>query len=377
MRKVVGLSLAVLMVGLVVWYVVKENAGSDSDPSKIVAVKGVVGSEKEEFFDNPKVQERFEKLGYKVTVDTAGSREIADPEAVNLANYDFAFPSSAPAADKILAEHSDMKEASKPFFSPMVVATWQPVAELLTESGIMKDVGGQLQLDVAAYLAAVQEGKRWSDLPGYEDKYPANKVIAISTTDVRTSNSAAMHQALVSYVANNNRVVASNAEADAVQPAVDQVFMAQGYVPSSSKEPMENYLKMGMGKAPMVFCYESQLIEAELAGELKPDMVTAQPSVSVYSQHTAVSRTEPGFRVGELLATDEELQKLAAKHGFRPQATGVFEQTLGELDVTVPQLATNVIDPPAYEFGERMIEGVTRKYEEQGMAPPADDGDAG
>lgn len=380
MRRAVGALLVVTVMGLVIYGVLgmrKDTTPQDvtAIPQDVVTVRAVIGSEKKPFFHNPTVKQRFAELGYAVEVDTAGSREIANPAAVNLDDYDFAFPSSSPAATKILTENPDMKDAGTPFFSPMVIATWQPVVELLTGAAMMRDVGGQPELDMAAYLQAVQEGKRWSDLPGAAEKYPATKSIMISTTNVRTSNSAAMYQALVSYVANGNRVVASATEADTVQPVVDQVFIGQGYVPSSSKEPMENYLNMGMGKAPMVFCYESQLIEAEVAGRLKPDMVMVRPSVSVYSQHTVVSRTENGRLVGELLSSDSELQKLAAQHGFRPQTPGVFEQTLQEIGATVPSLGANVIDPPAYEFGERMIEGVARQYGADQIPAPVSETD--
>lgn len=374
MRRAVGVLLVVIVLGLVIYGVMGMQS---ADPTKIAApkdvttVRAVIGSEKKSFFNNPEVKERFATLGYVVEVDTAGSREIANPEAVNLGEYDFAFPSSSPAATKILTENPEMKNAGTPFFSPMVIATWQPIVELLAGAGMMTEVNGRTELNMAAYLDAVQQGTRWNSLPGAAEKYPADKTIMISTTDVRTSNSAAMYQAVVSFVANANSVVASNAQADAVQPIIDEVFIGQGFVPRSSKEPMENYLNMGIGKAPMVFCYESQLIEAEVAGRLKPDMVMASPSFSVYSQHTVVSRTDHGRMVGELLSNDEQLQKMAAQHGFRTQMPGVFEETLQEIGASVPVLATNVIDPPAYEFGERMIEGVARRYDSGGLPAPS------
>lgn len=370
MRKILGLSLAVLMVGLVFWYLI---AQPDKSNGSLTAVKGVVGSEKADFFNDPRVKERFEELGYSVTADRAGSRKIADPSEVDISQYDFAFPSSSSMADKVRSQHPDLKEASKPFFSPMVIATWQPIVELLTADGMMRDVNGTPELDVAAYIAAVQEGKRWSDLPEYQDKHNARTAILISTTDPRSSNSAAMFQGMVSYVANGDKVVSSNAEVDAVQPIVDQVFVKQGYIPQSSKDPMDRYFNMGVGQAPMVLCYEAQFIEAEQAGRIKPEMVMAQPSVSVYSQHIVLSRTDEGHAVGKLISNDEELQKLASAHGFRAQMPGVFEQTVEELGMQVPSLATNVIEVPAFEFGERMVEGVGRRYDQDGLAPVADE----
>ncbi|AJE68767.1 hypothetical protein SB89_07235 [Corynebacterium glutamicum] len=67
--------------------------------SNLTEVRAVIGSEKKEFFEDPEVIEAFADHGFEVNVDTAGSRRIATD--VDLSPYDFAFPSSAPAAQKI------------------------------------------------------------------------------------------------------------------------------------------------------------------------------------------------------------------------------------------------------------------------------------
>lgn len=82
-----------------------------------------------------------------MTVLKAGSREIAT--SFDLSTYDFAFPAGAPAAEKIQQE-AGVNQAFTPFFTPMVIATWQPLADLLVEQGVATDAGGYYTLDLAA-----------------------------------------------------------------------------------------------------------------------------------------------------------------------------------------------------------------------------------
>lgn len=64
-----------------------------------ITVSGLIGSEKEEFFRDERVQRALDRLGIEVRFEKAGSREIAQ----KLSNdaYDFGFPAGAPAAEKI------------------------------------------------------------------------------------------------------------------------------------------------------------------------------------------------------------------------------------------------------------------------------------
>jgi hypothetical protein len=41
---------------------------------------------------------------------------------------------------------------------------------------------------------------------------------------------------------------------------VQQLFLKQGFVENLSEGPFENYLLMGVGKAPLVMIYESQYV---------------------------------------------------------------------------------------------------------------------
>ena len=157
-------------------------------------------------------------------MDTAGSRQIAT--TVDLSKYDFAFPAGEPAAQKIQNDHK-AKTTYVPFYTPMAIATFKPIVQLLIAAGIAKDNGSYISFDVKNYLAKVAKNTRWSDIPG-NTTYPATKSVLITSTDIRTSNSAAMYLSLASYVANGNNIVENGTQSSAVLPARRAAVPAPG-----------------------------------------------------------------------------------------------------------------------------------------------------
>jgi hypothetical protein len=149
-----------------------------SIPADLTVVRGVVGSEKKAFFSDPEVKRIFALSGLSVEVDTAGSREIAT--STDLKAYDFASPASAPAAEKIKREHKTLGVYS-PFYSPIAIASFQPIVDLLQRAGVAKKAPtGHLTFDVNANLKLVEKGTRWDQLPG-NTAYPASKAVLLTT----------------------------------------------------------------------------------------------------------------------------------------------------------------------------------------------------
>src|SRR5262249_59932334 len=70
----------------------------------LTEVRGLIGSEKEAFFNDERVRREFACAGLSITVDTTGSREM--PAALSRNQYAFAFPSSSPTAQKIMDERA-------------------------------------------------------------------------------------------------------------------------------------------------------------------------------------------------------------------------------------------------------------------------------
>jgi hypothetical protein len=294
-------------------------------------------------------------------VEKAGSRAIAgryDAKA-----YDFGFPSGAPAAAQ-LRQQAKAAAVFTPFYTPMVVASWRPIADILVANGIAQRQGDIYYIvDLPALMALIDKGARWRDLKGSQ-AFATGKAVLVNSTDVRTSNSAAMYLALASYLANNQQVVQSAEDVDRVLPQVAPLFLRQGFQEQSSAGPFEDYLALGMGKAPLLMAYESQMLEFWLKhpDKIKSDMVILYPRPTVFSKHVLVPYTPAGVRLGQALENDPQLRALAHEYGFRTGGEAKGPELWKQRGIAVPELLVDVIDPPSHEWLERMIVAIEARF---------------
>lgn len=378
-KRVIGLVVAGLLVAGIVLAVFggalfggassPGGTGGGASPQNLAMVKGVIGSEKKPFFEDPEVKAIFAEKGLDVRITTAGSRQIAT--TVDLSGVDFVFPASAPAAEKIKRE-TGATTVYAPFYSPMAIATFTPIVTLLAAAGVAsQDSAGTWHLDVARYLQIVAAGTRWNELPGAADLYPSSRSVLISSTDIRQSNSAAMYLSIASYVANGNSIVSSPEAEKAVIDQMSSLFLQQGFSASSSEAPFEDYLSQGIGSKPMVMIYEAQFLGRQMSptgtNAITKDMVLMYPEPTVLSKHTIVPLSANGSAVGQLMVDDPRLAKLAAKYGFRPADASLFSATLTENNLAVPPNPVNVVEPPSFETLESMITEISSRYD----TPPA------
>lgn len=365
-KRIAGPAVAlILAVGIVAAVIVSHDRKSSDDAARataaqVVELRGMIGSEKESFFADARVAEILLAKGLRVRVEKVGSREIASRD---LKGYDFGFPAGAPAAIA-LQNKAGARQVYSTFFTPMAVASWRQLVPLLEKEGLVKQMQGAYYLsDMKRLLDMSQKGVRWRDLPG-NTVYSTGKSILISSTDVRKSNSAAMYLALASYVANDSNVVDNKEQVGRLMPFLTPLFLRQGLQESSSAGPFEDYTTMGMGKAPMVMIYESQFLEYQSKrAQPNPDMVLLYPQPTIYTKHILVPFTENGRRLGELLATDPELQKLATRYGYRTSSPEHFAAFLKDQKLSAPMNIVEVIDPPSFEIIERMIQSVEQQFQ--------------
>ena len=370
-RRLIAPVLAVVLLTAVaagVWYsnnrlrdesVATEAAKIERD--KQVSLRGLIGSEKEPFFADARVQKALALQGITVNVEKAGSRVIAS--RYDATQFDFGFPSGAPAAQQ-LRSLSKASNVFTPFYTPIVFASWRPIAEILVANGMAAKQGDfYFIVDLPGLMAAVEKGTRWKELKS-SSAFATSKSVLVNSTDVRTSNSAAMFLALASYIANNQQIVQSQEDVDRVMPIVAPLFLRQGFQEQSSAGPFEDYLALGMGKAPLLVAYESQMVEFWLKNpeRVKADMVLLYPRPTVYSKHVLVPYTPAGARLGAALESDPVLRELAHEYGYRTGGDTKGPETWAKRGVKVPEVLVDVIDPPSHEWLERMITGIEARF---------------
>ena len=370
-QRLIGPLAALVLVAAVgggIWYshgrVRAERDATEQrtlEAARTVGVRGLIGSEKEAFFADSQVKEALARQHLVVAMEKAGSRAIAhqfDPQ-----QHDFGFPSGAPAAAELRAL-AHAPETFTPFYTPIVIASWRPIAQILETNHIVAERDHNYYItDMPALLKLMQQHARWKDLAG-SNAFSTNKAVLINSTDVRTSNSAAMYLSLASYMMNGQAVIQSESEVEAVLPFMSELFLRQGFQEGSSAAPFEDYLALGMGKTPLLVAYESQLVAFWLAhpDRLHNDMVMLYPVPTVFSKHVLVPFNEKGRRLGDALEHDPEIQDLAHQFGFRTGGNTKGPEVWEKQGIHTPNTVVDVIDPPSNEWLEKMIRGIEQKF---------------
>ncbi|MFE2552468.1 hypothetical protein ACFXGI_28520 [Streptomyces sp. NPDC059355] len=321
MRRILGIALAVLLLGGVIAVAL---AGGEKTPSTATkTVKGVIGSEKSEYFRDPDVVKALADKGYTVKTETSGSWAM---DQLALKEFDFAFPSSSEPAPEIEAA-AGVKGAqtTKPFFSPLVVIARANAAKVLADNSLAKMTGKNSgTLLMGPYLKAAAEDRKWQQLSGSAAFAELTGTVFVKTTDPATSNSGALFLAAASNVANDKTVVSDDAGIDRTAPLMQKLIRVQGALEPSTDDPFRAFIS-GSGE-PLILAYESQVASLLQQKQAPGDMVVLYPDTTVNSPHTFVPISENAKELGSLLANDPKLRELAVRHGFRPQ-NGVPEFT--------------------------------------------------
>ncbi|MER8235379.1 hypothetical protein [Streptomyces sp. NPDC094049] len=345
-RRILGIVLAALLLGGGAAVLV---TGGDKDTDTATrTVRGVIGSEKAEFFADPQVVKALAAKGLTVVTETSGSWDM---EELPLDGYDFAFPAAKGPADGLRAKARTRDRAAtaplRPFYSPLVVVAHSAAARVLAGNGLatLGPRGTSGTLRMGAYLAAARADRTWQQLKGSTGHAELSGTVFITSTDPLASSSGALYLAAASYVADGGRVAADSAAVARTAPLLRKLIQVQGAQQSGSDAPFRDFVS-GAGN-PLVLVYESQVAAQLLAGRPMGDLVVLYPDTTVNSDHTLVPLTENGRRLGELLSTDPELRGLVVRHGFRPQgAADEFSTATGAHTAYLDQTLTGIRQAP-------------------------------
>lgn len=330
-------------------------------PAQVVELSGLIALDVEPYFKDPRVVEALAKKGFKVTATRIGSRDMA-ARVVPGQMPDFFFPSGVVAANQIgdAGRKANIgTTAYSPFYTPMVIASWTPVAKVLAANGMARETQPRVwTLDFGKLVQAMVERKRWKELQDAQP-YEVNKSILVSTTDVRRSNSAAMYLALTTHALNGGEVVSDRAAAAQVARKAAELFKRQGYQENYVNGNFDDYVSIGMGKTPLAFIYENQMVSFALERKgVAADMVLMYPQPTIFNKVVYLAASERAKALGTALTTDPDLQRLAVQHGFRTSDSAHFVQVARGAGLAVEERVSQVVDPPSFEIMAEMIDVV-------------------
>ena len=357
---VVGV-FVLLLAGAIGYSAMQKHSGSAASvvSSDKLVINGVITSEKETFFKDPRFIKLAADNGIEVNVENWTSDKIIQVKTQDgFGKYnDFVFPSTVQVSDKVKATFKG-SQADTIFYSPMVVATRTPIVNLLDKNGLLSTHGTYKALDMAKFLNVMSAKTKWNALKD-NTEYPVNKNILIYTSNAKRSGSSKMFIALASYLYNNSDIVNTPEQEQEVVPKIRKLMEAQGYRESSSADLFNDYVSIGMGKAPMIFCYESQMVELAVKTHgLQDQMQILYPSPTIFSKHVMVSLDSKGQKLMDFLSSNEDVKKIAAEYGFRVTGGVHLVQTGKTIGLDLPATVVDVVDAPSFEVLEDMVNQV-------------------
>lgn len=334
-----------------------------AEVAQAVPLKGLIALDVEPFFKDPRVEKILAEHKLPVAVSRVGSRDMAG-KVVAGTSPDFFFPSGVVAANQVVdaARKANLAVAqSAPFHTPMVIASWEPIAKILVGNGMARSLGPRTYgVDMTRLTEAMLAKKRWKDLKGAQ-AYDVTRSVLVSTTDVRRSNSAAMYLALTSHALNGD-VVTDRATAQQVAARLAELFKRQGYQENYVNGNFDDYVAIGIGKTPMAFIYENQLVHYALQKKgIGSDMVLLYPQPTIVNKVVFIAFNERSKALADLLGSHAQLQAIAVEYGFRVADTERFVQAVQPTGLAVEPRVTQVVDPPAFELMAEMIDVVARE----------------
>ncbi len=338
-------------------------AGKLTGAVQVQELTGLIAVDVEPFFQDARVQKALADNGFRLKVTRVGSRDMAG-KVVAGQTPDFFYASGVVAANQIgdAAKKANIATTVfSPIYTPMVIASWTPIAQILAANDMAVEASpGVWRVDLPKLTQTMLDKKRWKDLKG-NAAYDVGKSVLVSTTDVRKSNSAAMYLALTSYASNGNEVVTDRDTAQKAARAVLGLFKRQGYQENYVNGNFDDYVSIGIGKTPMAFIYENQIVNYAMTKKgLGPGMVLLYPQPTLFNKVVFVASSERAKKLGELLSTHTELQRIAVDYGFRIADSAYFVQSAKAAGLAVQERITQVIDPPSFEMMAEMIDAISR-----------------
>jgi hypothetical protein len=311
-RRAISVVVTALLAVAVVSTIFAWTARSSGKPPRVV--RGVVGSDLKDFFADPQVRAEFAERGIDVQVDARGNAPIATTP--HRSKFDFAFGAATSNMQTSTAKHYGTTSYVL-FRTPMAVATFTDVAEVLQRAGVAHEHSNWWTLDMKGLLDLVARRVRWNDLAGGTG-YPPTQIVLTTSTDV-TSTSAVLYASIASYVANQDRVLKSPASVNEVINEVSPLFLGQPHNGQSTEALFADYLSRREDTTLMVMIPEAQYVVRAAARDhsIRPNMVLMYPDPDVLSKYTLVPLDAAGDTVGRLLSDDPILRRLAVEHGFR------------------------------------------------------------
>lgn len=311
-----GLFILAVVVGIAYWYKGNHKAN--------LTIKGIVGSEKSNFLENPRVRSILQsKYGLTLDYSRQGSIEMVTDSVKD--DIDFLWPSSQVALEIFKNTHGQRLLRSELVFnSPIVLYSWDIVVKALAKQGVIKEEDSVCYFtDMGSLIKWELTGQSWSAI-GLPDLYGK---VTVTTTDPTKSNSGNLYAGLMANFLSPDGVNETDS-LTRILPDLQRLFTRQGFMQSSSGFLFEQFLQTGVGQYPLIAGYENQIVEFSLQHpdfwpKVRDKIKIIYPVPTVWSEHPVLILNKKALPLLDALK-DPEIQRIAwEQHGFRTGLIGV------------------------------------------------------
>lgn len=140
-------------------------AGKLTGVVPVEELSGLIAVDVEPYFQDPRVQKALAANGFKLNVQRIGSRDMAARVIPGQTPDFFSYSSGVVAANQIGDAAKKVNIATtvySPLYTPMVIASWAPIAQILAVNGIATEASpGVWHVDLAKLTQLMLDKKRW------------------------------------------------------------------------------------------------------------------------------------------------------------------------------------------------------------------------
>ena len=211
----------------------------------MVALNGLIAVDVESLFKDQRAVTILEENNFRANVICIDSRKVTVGVIADMSPA-FFMPSGVVAGNQISdgAKKNGYTTATySPFYTPMVIASWAPMAKIVSSNKIAKvaaesgSTGNNYNVALAKPVNVVLTKKRWQHLPNSAAMIsPAG---LLTTNDALKSNSAAMYLVLTSYAINGFETISNRNAARNVALQIAGLFERQGHQHSHANNSFE------------------------------------------------------------------------------------------------------------------------------------------
>jgi hypothetical protein len=283
---------------------------------------GFAGGEKEGFLTNARVRGVLEhQFGLILDARRAGSVEMVRERALLDQKPQFLWPSSSVLVEVAKASGLRISRDHVIFNSPIVIYSWDRIADGLVKGGLAEPAGGpRYRIDLLKLLKAIIAGETWAAI-GVADLFGRARVVS---TDPNKSNSGFTFAGLTASLLSGDVVMLETLSR--IDGDVTTLFRRMGFKPPSSGKLFDDYIAGGAGAQPLIVGYENQLVEwvlqdadrwkrVEANAPAKPVILYPQPTV--FSTHPLISIDRQADDLVDALMSESLLEMAWEDHGFR------------------------------------------------------------